>query len=129
MGDPLFVGREGTLDAGGISQIIHYLICSVPELKAISGFKPTSLRDAFEDALVDAEVYSKVKEALMGHVSSIEHDYGGHNKMVQHLVEAMKKTYPLLCLNDINRVSGPIAGFSPAELEKLRQFLATTTKF
>jgi hypothetical protein len=35
----------------------------------------------------------------------------------------MKKTYPLLCLNDVNRVSGPIEGFSPEELEKLKAVL------
>ena len=43
--------------------------------------------------------------------------------MVSHLVEAMKKTYTLLCLNDINRVSGEVAGFSPQELEKLKAVL------
>jgi hypothetical protein len=79
--------------------------------------------DAFEDALVDAEIYHKVKEALMAHSSGIEQEYGGHNKMVSHLVEAMKKTYPLLALNDLNRVSGSIVGFSPAELEKLKAVL------
>ena len=43
--------------------------------------------------------------------------------MVSHLVEAMKKVYPLLCLNDLNRVSGSVAGFSPEELEKLKAVL------
>jgi site-specific recombinase XerD len=122
--DPLFFSREGFLDAGGISQVVHGLIGSIPELKAISGLKPTSLRDAFEDALVDAEIYHKVKEALMAHSSGIEQEYGGHNKMVSHLVAAMKKVYPLLCLNDLNRVSGSVAGFSPEELEKLKAVLS-----
>ncbi len=98
--DPLFISREGPLDGSGISQIMHGLISSVPELKVISGFKPTSLRDAFEDALVEAEIYHKIKEALMAHNSGIEQQYGGHNKMVQHLVVAMKKVYPLVALTN-----------------------------
>jgi len=69
------------------------------------GFKPTSLRDALEDALVQANINHKIKEALMGHVSDIEHEYGGHNKLVINVVEAMKKTYPLLTLNGLTRVS------------------------
>jgi site-specific recombinase XerD len=119
--DSLFFSREGVLDAAGISQVVHGLIGSVSELKAISGFKPTSLRDAFEDALVDAEVYSKVKEALMGHVSSIEHEYGGHNKVISHLVEAMKKAYPLLCLNDSNKVDSALVGLTKEDVELFKE--------
>jgi integrase len=120
---PLFVGRFGPLDSEGISEIVHNLIVSIPELSKIEGLKPTSLRDAFEDALVDAETYHKVKEALMAHSSGIEKEYGGHKQMVSKLTEAMKKVYPLLCLNDLNRVSGEVAGFSPQELEKLKAVL------
>jgi hypothetical protein len=70
-----------------------------------NGFKPTSLRDALEDALVEANVNHKIKEALMGHVSNIEHEYGGQNKLIVNVVEAMKKAYPLLTLNGLTRVS------------------------
>ena len=120
--DRLFIGREGTLNGKGVSSIVRELIVKAG-FGSVKGFKPTSLRDAFEDALVDAETYHKTKEALVGHVSNIEQEYGGYNKMVSHLVEAMKKVYPLLCLNDLNRVSGSVAGFSPEELEKLKAVL------
>jgi len=120
--DLLFVGREGALKGKGVSAIVRDLIVKAG-FGEVKGFKPTSLRDAFEDALVDTETYHKTKEALVGHVSKIEQEYGGYNKMVSHLVDAMKKTYPLLCLNDINRVSGDVAGFSPLELEKLKAVL------
>ena len=120
--DRLFIGREGALNGKGVSSIVRELIVKAG-FGSVKGFKPTSLRDAFEDALVDAETYHKTKEALVGHVSNIEQEYGGYNKMVSHLVEAMKKVYPLLCLNDLNRVSGSVAGFSPEELEKLKAVL------
>ncbi len=120
--DLLFIGREGALKGKGVSSIVRDLIVKAG-FGSVKGFKPTSLRDAFEDALVDAETYHKTKEALVGHVSKIEQEYGGYNKMVSHLVEAMKKTYPLLCLNDLNRVSGEVAGFSLQELEKLKAVL------
>jgi hypothetical protein len=120
--DILFVGREGALKGKGVSSIVRDLIVKAG-FGSVKGFKPTSLRDAFEDALVDAETYHKTKEALIGHVSKIEQEYGGYNKMVSHLIEAMKKTYPLLCLNDLNRVTGEVAGFSPQELEKLKAVL------
>ncbi|MGA2522940.1 MAG: hypothetical protein ABSF65_02160 [Candidatus Bathyarchaeia archaeon] len=120
--DLLLIGREGALKGKGVSAIVRDLIVKAG-FGSVKGFKPTSLRDAFEDALVDAETYHKTKEALVGHVSGIEQEYGGYNKMVSHLVDAMKKTYPLLCLNDVNRVSGPIEGFSPEELEKLKAVL------
>lgn len=118
--DPLFVGREGTLDSEALSQIVHLLIVKA-NLAKISGFKPTSLRDAFEDALVDAEIYHKVKEALMAHSSSIEHEYGGHNKMVTRLVEAMKKAYPLLCLNDANKADAALAGLTKEDIEIFKE--------
>ena len=103
-GEPLFVGRQGPLDNQAISGIISELI-EKSGLNGNNGFKPTSLRDALEDALVEANVNHKIKEALMGHVSDIEHEYGGHNKLVINVVEAMKKAYPLLSLNGLTRVS------------------------
>jgi len=103
-GTPLFVGRKGPLDNQAISDIISELI-EKSGLDGNNGFKPTSLRDALEDALVESNVNHKIKEALMGHVSDIEHEYGGHNKLVINVVEAMKKAYPLLALNGLSRVS------------------------
>ena len=103
-GEPLFVGRQGPLDNQAISGIISELI-EKSGLDGNNGFKPTRLRDALEDALVEANVNHKIKEALMGHVSDIEHEYGGQNKLIINVVEAMKKTYPLLTLNGLTRVS------------------------
>jgi len=102
-GEPLFVGRKGKLDNQAISGIISELI-EKSDLDGNGGFKPTSLRDALEDALVEANVNHKIKEALMGHVSNIEHEYGGMNKLIINVVEAMKKTYPLLTLNGLTRI-------------------------
>jgi integrase len=103
-GEPLFVGRKGPLDNQAISDMVSALI-EKSGLDGNNGFKPTSLRDALEDALVEANVNHKIKEALMGHVSDIEHEYGGHNKLIINVVEAMKKAYPLLSLNGLTRVS------------------------
>jgi len=103
-GEPLFVGRQGKLDNQAISGIISELI-EKSGLDGNNGFKPTSLRDALEDALVEANVNHKLKEALMGHVSDIEHEYGGQNKLIINVVEAMKKAYPLLALNGLTRAS------------------------
>jgi len=103
-GEPLFVGRQGPLDNQAISAILSELI-EKSGLGGNNGFKPTSLRDALEDALVEANVNHKIKEALMGHVSNIEHEYGGQNNLIVNVVEAMKKTYPFLTLNGLTRVS------------------------
>lgn len=103
--DLLFKSREGTLDNDGVSRVIFDLIRKAG-FGDVAGFRPTSLRDAFEDALVDANINHKVKEALMAHTSDISFQYGSEAKMQQRLVEAMQATYPLICLNDANRVSG-----------------------
>ena len=121
VGEPLFASREGVLNNEGVSVVVHELIVKAG-FADNKGFKPTSLRDAFEDALVDVEIYHKIKEALMGHVSNIEQHYGGHNKMVVKLIEAMKKVYPLLCLNDSYK-SNPLAGFSAEDTEKVKKLL------
>lgn len=99
----LFYGREGTLDAGGITQIISILIDKA-NLGDKTGFKPTSLRDAFEDAMVDANINHKIKESLMGHTSEIESEYGGANKLRTVCVEAIKKIYPLITLNGLSMI-------------------------
>jgi integrase len=103
-GEPLFVGRQGPLDNQAISAVISELI-EKAGLDGNNGFKPTSLRDALEDALVEANINHKLKETIMGHVSNIEHEYGGMNKLIVNVVEAMKKTYPFLTLNGLTRVS------------------------
>jgi integrase len=102
--EPLFLGSRGPLDNQAISRIISDLI-EKSELKGNSGFKPSSLRDAFEDALVDSNVHQKIKECLMGHVSGIEHQYGSHNKLVAVCTEGMKKAYSHLTLNGLSRQS------------------------
>ena len=116
--EPLFVGRQGTLDNQAISGLISELI-EKSGLGGNNGFKPTSLRDALEDALVEANVNHKIKEALMGHVSDIEHEYGGQNKLIINVVEAMKKAYPLLTLNGLTRISTE-QQVSREELEALK---------
>jgi integrase len=121
-GEPLFVGRQGPLDNQAISGQIAELI-EKSGLGGNDGFKPTSLRDALEDALVESNVNHKIKEALMGHVSSIEHEYGGHNKLVINVVEAMKKAYPLLSLNGLTRVSSENQ-VSKEEFESMKARLA-----
>jgi len=103
-GEPLFVGRQGPLDNQAISAILSELI-EKSGLGGNNGFKPTSLRDALEDALVEANIAGKLKETIMGHTSDIEHEYGGQNKLVINVVEAMKKAYPFLTLNGLTRVS------------------------
>jgi integrase len=120
--DPLFVGREGPCDNRSISEILTVLI-EKADLDGKPGFKPTALRDAFEDALVDANVNPKIKASLMGHTGDIEHEYGGQNRLEVACVEAMKKAYPFLSLNDTGRVSSPVAVFTPGELEKLNMVL------
>jgi integrase len=120
--DPLFVGREGPLNNRAISQVLSILI-EKAGLSGKPGFKPTALRDAFEDTLVDANVNPKIKESLMGHTGNIEHEYGGFNRLTVACVEAIKKAYPFLCLNDANRASNGMVGFSQKELEKLKEVL------
>ncbi|MCJ7631702.1 tyrosine-type recombinase/integrase [Candidatus Bathyarchaeota archaeon] len=117
-GEPLFLGRFGALDNQAISGVISELI-EKSGLDGNNGFKPTSLRDAFEDALVEANVNHKIKEALMGHVSNIEHEYGGMNRLIVNITEAMKKAYPLLTLNGLTRMSTQ-QGVSKEEFEALK---------
>jgi site-specific recombinase XerD len=127
--DPLFVGREGPFNSEAISQVMRELIEKTP-LRDVAGFKPTSLRDAFEDALVDAEIYHKIKEALMAHNSGIEKEYGGQNKMVAKLTEAMKKVYPLISLTDDYRESASLpSGFSEEDIAGIKMLLANLDGF
>ena len=124
--EPLFVGRQGALDNQAISGIVSELI-EKASLDGNSGFKPTSLRDAFEDALVEANVHPKIKESLMGHVSGIEHEYGGQNKLIAIVTEAMKKAYPLLTLNGLTRMAKE-SEVSKEEFEALKQRLQKIEK-
>lgn len=126
--DRLFVGREGVLVPKSVSAIVHDLIVKCG-FNRIRGFKPTSLRDAFEDALVECETYAKEKEALMGHVSSIQHEYGGHNQMIARLTKAMRKVYPLICLNDSNRNIIEKGHYTPEQWKLLEEIMANLDTF
>lgn len=120
--DPLFLGREGPLDSQGIGTVIREILRKT-DLGSIEGFKPTSLRDAFEDALVDVETYSKIKASLMGHSSGIEHHYGGYKQTVTKIVEAMRKVYPLICLTDDDFERGSVSGLSVEDLEVVHELV------
>ena len=106
--EPLFKGREGFLDATGISQIISTLIKRAG-YGDIAGFSPKSFRDGFDDALVDAEIPGKVKEAMMGHVGDIEHQYGGQKRLEARLEECMQKAYKFLMLTEVVNSNGKSA--------------------
>lgn len=118
----LLLGRQGPLGSQDISSILRNLICQAG-LGDIKGFKPTSLRDAFEDALVDAEIYHKLKETLMGHVSDIEQHYGGLKRLADRIVEAMKKVYPLICVSDSNLNHSNSFGLSAEDLEVVHELV------
>jgi len=98
-GDALFTGREGELDAIRISKRLKELI-KLAGFGDIEGFKPTALRDAFVDCLIDAEIDSKFRESFMGHTSDIEHHYGSHKRLEANIENAMRKAYPKLSLSD-----------------------------
>jgi integrase len=121
--DPLFVGRQGPLDNQAISQLVVELIKGAG-LNGNLGFKPTSLRDAFEDALVSANVNHKIKETLMGHSSSIEHEYGGQNRLEAVCVQAMRKTFPLLSLNGFQQQEEK----AKSEIEELKAKISKLEK-
>lgn len=121
-GEPLLLGREGNrLGSEDISQVIRVAIKKAG-LDKINGFIPKCLRDGFEDALVDCDINRKVKEALMGHCVNIEHEYGGFNRMVERLVEAVKKVYPSICLNETN-LQTSLSVFNTEQTEKLKTLL------
>jgi integrase len=126
-GEPLFVGRQGPLDNQAISGIISELI-ERAGLDGNNGFKPTSLRDALEDALVEANVNHKLKETIMGHTCNIEHEYGGMNKLIVNVVEAMKKAYPFLSLNGLARASTTATEDLVKRVEKLETQLENIQK-
>jgi site-specific recombinase XerD len=107
-GEPLFKGREGFLDSKGISQVIDTLIKKAG-YDNIAGLMPKSLRDSFEDALVDAEIPGKVKEAMMGHSGDIEHQYGGQKRLEARLEECMQKAYKFLILTEVVNTNGKSA--------------------
>jgi integrase len=121
VGEPLIIGREGPLDNEAVSQAVRVLI-EKAGLSKIAGFVPKCLRDGFEDALADAEIYHKTKEALMGHTVDIQFVYGSEKRMCERLVEAMKKVFPLICLSDVYK-SSSLAGFSVEDTEKVKKLL------
>ena len=107
-GEPLFKGREGYLDSAGISQIITILIKKAG-YGDVAGFKPTAFRDGLEDALIEAGIPDKVKEAMMGHAGGIEAQYGGHKQFVARIEEAMQKAYKYLVLTEVVTSNGKSA--------------------
>ena len=130
-GEPLFLSREkNSIDNAGISQILTGLIAKAG-YSDVAGFYPKSLRDGFEDALVDAELPQKVKEAMMGHSGGIEHEYGGQKRLEQRLEEAMQKAYKFLVLTEVVTSNGKsaqkIADLDNAVVESQKKILALET--
>jgi hypothetical protein len=119
----LFIGREGSLDNQAISTLM-FLLIKKSGLNTQNGFKPTALRDAFEDALVQANVNHKVKESLMGHSGSIENEYGGHRNLMVNTIEALKKTYPFLTLNGHGQESLGVKAEFELRIVKLDETIA-----
>ncbi|MDR0493839.1 MAG: hypothetical protein LBH74_09425 [Nitrososphaerota archaeon] len=129
-GELLFKGREGFLDSTGISQVISTLIKKAG-YGDVAGFSPKSLRDGFEDTLVDAEIPGKVKEAMMGHVGDIEHQYGGQKRLEARLEECMQKAYKFLMLTEVVTAKGKsaqkISDLDNAVVESQREISALKT--
>jgi len=122
VGESLFWSRgEQPLTNAGVSDAVRAVMIKAGKHQ-IKGFKPTSLRDAFEDALSDARTYPKTKKALMGHMTGdIQFEYGGHDKMIMVLTEAMKTVYPFIALSDISNAE--LAGLSADDMVKVKQLL------
>src|SRR5450759_1770786 len=120
----LLIGREGALDNQAISNLM-FLLIKKSGLNVQDGFKPTALRDAFEDALVEANVNHKVKESLMGHSGGIENEYGGHRNLMVNTVEALKKTYPLMTLNGHNQTGLAVKAKFELRIVKLDETMAS----
>lgn len=125
VGEPLLMGRKGPLDNVAICEIITDLI-NRAGLNSIPGFSPKCFRDGFEDALVDSNANSKIKESLMARTSDVEHFYGGFKQMVTHLTEAMQKVYPFICLNDVLKNPAELAGFSAEDVTEMKKLLGHT---
>ncbi len=129
-GEPLFKGREGYLDSAGISQIITILIRKAG-YGDTPGFKPTAFRDGFEDALMDADLPQKIKEAMMGHAGGIETQYGGYKQFVARMEEAMQKAYKYLVLTEVVTSNGKsaqkISELDDALIESQKRLTAVET--
>jgi hypothetical protein len=129
IGEPLFLGYGGrSLESESVSELLRGLI-EKAKLDSIPGFMPKCLRDGFEDVLIDARTYHKVKEALMGHTSGISHDYGSDDKREKRIIKAMQQAYPLLCLSDARLESASRGVFSESEVEKLKLLLARADRY
>ena len=108
-GEPLFLGARGApLDNQEISDLVREVIQKAG-FGDVEGFSAKCLRDGLEDALIDAEIYVKIKEAMMGHTGDISHVYGSQRKLEERMVEAMKKVYPLICLTNDDANDGGLS--------------------
>lgn len=124
--DLLFRSREGFLDNEGVSRVVADLI-NRAGYSGVAGFVPKCLRDGLEDALVDANINSKVKEALMAHTSDIQHQYGSDKKMQERLVAAIKTAYPFISLSNLANPA-ELAGFSAEDVEFIKMLRARKDK-
>jgi len=128
--EPLFKSREGFLDAAGISQVLSILIKKAGYSDVV-GFKPTSLRDGFKNALMSAGVDKEVRESMMGHVGGIAHEYGGEEQLEAGLVEAMQKAYKFLMLTEVVTSNGKsaqkISDLDNAVVESQKEIAALKT--
>jgi len=119
--EPLLLGRFGPMTADAVKFMLQELIVRAG-FDSNPNFIPKCLRDGFEDILVDADVYTKTKEAMMGHCGAIAHSYGDAKKLEKRVVEAMTTIYPYISLTGQNNVVNSV-GITDQELIKIAKIL------
>jgi len=128
--EPLFKGREGFLDSAGISQIIS-TVMKKAGYGDVTGFSPKSMRDGFKNALMSAGVDKEIREAMMGHVNGIAHEYGGQEQLEAGLEECMQKAYKFLMLTEVVNTNGKsaqkISDLDNAVVESQKEIAALKT--
>lgn len=125
-GEPLFVGRVGVLDNGGVSDVVADLIKKAG-FDDIKGFVPICLRDFTEDALTYPDINVKDKETLMGRTADVQHVYGGEKRMKERLIEAMQSTYQRIKLTNYVIVASQ-DGYSAEDKAFVDRVLANRAK-
>ena len=110
----LFTGRKGDLNEIAIEEILRTLVKNA-RLKRI---RPKDFRDAFKDELVNAKVDVETSESLMGHSGAVRHRYDTSENLEVRVVEAMKKAYQFLKLNDVVLPSSKTYSQRMEELEE-----------